>query len=58
MRVGRTQAILVAVVGVVFIIISIGMLVTGAGWYSLIITALAVAFLIIGIVAAVRASRS
>lgn len=58
MRVGRTQAILVAGVGVLFIIISIGMFVTGAGWYSLIITAVSIAFLVIGIVAAVRATRS
>ena len=58
MKVGRTQALLVAVVGLVFLIISIGMLVTGAGWWSLIITALSVAFLIVGLVAAVRASRA
>lgn len=58
MKVGRTQAILVAAVGVVFLIISIGMLATGAGWWSLAITALSIAFLIIGVVAAVRAPRS
>lgn len=58
MKVGRTQAILVAAVGVVFLIISIGMLATGAGWWSLAITALSIAFLIIGVVAAVRAPRA
>ncbi|CAN5532129.1 hypothetical protein BH10ACT7_BH10ACT7_05130 [soil metagenome] len=58
MKVGRTQAILVAVVGVVFLVISIGMLATGAGWWSLAITALAIAFIIIGIVTAVRTSRA